>query len=359
MRFILISNTKIKYHIEFLRIIAILFVIFNHTGTKGFFLFSIREESPFYWIYLFISILCKIAVPIFYMISGALLLNIDETLKVLYKKRVLKFLATILFFSFIQYIYVTVKNHTSFSLLSFLGIVYSKNIAVAYWYLYSYLGLLVMLPFLRKMTRALNKNDYLYLIICQFVVVSVIPILQYLFTRGNYSLNSNIAMPILTSSIYYFILGYFLENILEETDYNYKRCMVLVFSSIIAIFISCFMTYYRAQITGICTEKDSQLFHSVLINIPTFTVYYCTKYFFIKTNIKDITKKIIVYFGSFTFGIMLFENILRSILEFIFYRLRSHLGDILSCGIYVMAVFLGGAIITLILKLIPGIKKLI
>lgn len=350
---------KTKYHIELLRIIAILFVIFNHTGTNGFFLFSIRTESPFYWLYLFLSILCKIAVPIFYMISGALLLKTEETITKLYKKRIFRFLIAIFIFSLLQYAYTVFKNHMDFSIFYFLGIVYSKNIAPAYWYLYNFLGLLIMLPFLRKIAHVMNKNDYMYLFVCQFIIVGVIPILQFLFTRGSYSLNGNISVPIITSSIFYFLSGHFFENILNDEDYNLNRCVILIFCSIIAIFISCFMTYYKAQVTGICIEKESQSFHNVLINIPTFTAYYCAKYFFIKNNLNETIKRIILYLGGFVFGVMLLENILRYELILVFNFLSQYLGSIFSCLVYVIAVFLCGSIITFALKLIPGIRKII
>ena len=63
-------------HIEVLRVIAAFLVIFNHTGSLGFTLFQRYESSTFlYWLYLFFSVLCKIGVPLFFMISGALLLR--------------------------------------------------------------------------------------------------------------------------------------------------------------------------------------------------------------------------------------------------------------------------------------------
>lgn len=359
MKIILRGPKKTKYHIELLRIMAILFVIFNHTGTNGFFLFSVRAESPFYWLYLSLSILCKIAVPIFYMISGALLLQTEETIAILFKKRIFRVLAVIFIFSLLQYTYMIFTNHMEFNVFDFLGIIYSNNIAPAYWYLYSYLGLLIMLPFLRKIAHAMNKNDYMYIFICQFIIVGVMPILQYLFTRGDYNLNGNISVPIITSGIFYFLSGHFFENMLNEEAYNLKRCVILIFSSILVIFISCLMTYYKAQVTGICIEKESQLFHNVLISVPTFTAYYCSKYFFIKVNVKDSVKKIILYFGSLTFGIMLLENILRDELIFVFNFLSPYLGSLLSCCIFVTTVFLCGTIVTSALKLMPGIKKII
>lgn len=59
------SNRNYLY-IEILRIIACFFVIFNHTYTKGFMLFSTRQiGSLSYWIYMFISVFCKVSVPLF------------------------------------------------------------------------------------------------------------------------------------------------------------------------------------------------------------------------------------------------------------------------------------------------------
>ena len=56
-----------RLDIELIRIIAVFFVIFNHTGTMGYFLFASYEpRSIQYWIYLFISVFCKISVPLFF-----------------------------------------------------------------------------------------------------------------------------------------------------------------------------------------------------------------------------------------------------------------------------------------------------
>lgn len=95
-----LSKNNRKIYMDVLRIVAAFFVIFNHTGDKGFFLFSVTDNPFEYWLYLFLSILCKIAVPLFFMISGALLLSKNEPLYKLYYKRVLKYIVIILVFSF-------------------------------------------------------------------------------------------------------------------------------------------------------------------------------------------------------------------------------------------------------------------
>ena len=65
--------------IELMRILAAFFVIFNHTGTTAFFLFPFYDvHTVSYWGCLFLSVFCKFSVPLFFMISGALLLDREE-----------------------------------------------------------------------------------------------------------------------------------------------------------------------------------------------------------------------------------------------------------------------------------------
>lgn len=89
-----------KIYIECMRIIAIFFVIFNHMLEKGFFLFSMYpQKSVQYWFYMMIAVFCKFSVPLFFAISGALLIGKEESIKELYKKRVLKMVIVLVLFS--------------------------------------------------------------------------------------------------------------------------------------------------------------------------------------------------------------------------------------------------------------------
>ena len=76
-----------RLYLEIMRIIATFFVIFNHTENKGYFLFaSYDPQSVRFWLYMFLSIFCKYSVFLFFMISGCLLLNKDESIRYLWKK---------------------------------------------------------------------------------------------------------------------------------------------------------------------------------------------------------------------------------------------------------------------------------
>lgn len=63
------KETQRLVHLDILRILSIYLVAFNHTSNRGYMLFAERAESVLYFPYMAFSVLCKIAVPIFFMIS--------------------------------------------------------------------------------------------------------------------------------------------------------------------------------------------------------------------------------------------------------------------------------------------------
>ena len=85
-------------HIEFLRFLCIWLVMFTHSATEGFSIFIHRPESLFYPFYLAVPFWVKTAVPIFFMISGALLLGREEPISTIFKKRIWRFLQVIFVF---------------------------------------------------------------------------------------------------------------------------------------------------------------------------------------------------------------------------------------------------------------------
>ena len=75
---------KKKYYLEAIRIAAILMVMYNHSA--AFMSFSVQSGVE-YAISFFLSMICKGAVPLFFMVSGALLLGKTESGKDLFQKR--------------------------------------------------------------------------------------------------------------------------------------------------------------------------------------------------------------------------------------------------------------------------------
>lgn len=92
-----------KLYLDLIRAVSIFLVIFNHTGIKGFMLYSVATQSPLYPFYMFLSVACKPAVPLFWMVSGALLLPKEESIGRVYRHRVLRMVIVLVLFSAIYY----------------------------------------------------------------------------------------------------------------------------------------------------------------------------------------------------------------------------------------------------------------
>lgn len=343
-------------HIEFMRIIAIYLVLFNHTGKRGYALFTATKEGPMYWIYLFISILDRIAVPLFFMISGALLLGKEEKIQDIYRKRILKFIIILIVSSFLYNIYYWYFKDVQVSFTQALVNIYSKNTSVALWYLYSYISFLVMLPLLRKLANAMNDKEYIYLFVCQVVIVGVIPIVQYLLSRGTVSLNPKFSATLFTQwNIFYVLMGYYIEKKLDKKYFTKRNVYIGLIVSFIAISISCFMAHYNIYVTGV-DKESSFIFHNSLISIPTIAVYFSSKYVFEKIKLSPRAVNLICFLGGTTFGIYLIEEMLREKTLFIYNYLKPIIHTLPATIIWISAACILGAIIVAIFKRIPIIK---
>ena len=89
-----------KTYIECLRIIAIILVIYNHTRELGFTLYQYTSDACSYYLSVLMIPVCKTAVPIFLMISGATLLGKEEDYRYLFSRRIVRDVGIILFWKY-------------------------------------------------------------------------------------------------------------------------------------------------------------------------------------------------------------------------------------------------------------------
>lgn len=348
---------KRKLHLEALRIIAIYFVILTHTGNRGFTYFTTLKPSVGYFFAICIPLLCNICVPLFYMISGATMLGKDESPAQIWRRRIPKYLAVLILATLTMYLYYGLKNEKALSVGDFLLTLYSKNVIAPYWYLYSYLGFLILLPFLRKMIRNLSDREFGYLFLLHLVFSGLIPMGQYWLSGGQVYLNGSLNISILTMTIVIFpAAGYWLEH---RQNLSWKKIGLLWIATVLAMAAAVFMTHYKIRITGQIKESQVGTFYKCLCLIPSVTVYATAKKLFDTRAVPGWLEKVILSIGGCTFGIYLMEQILRergyAVQEF----LAAGLTEVPATLLYVGLVLGAGYVITWLLKRIPGINKLI
>ena len=272
------ASSKRKIYLDFLKIIAIYLVLFNHTKQNGWALFTVSVDSALYPFYLFIAVLTKINVPIFFMCTGAVLLHKNEPYKILFRKRVIRIVIVLIVGSFILYLYNNLRwNHEPMNILTFSKTLYTSNIRPHLWFLYAYLAFVLMLPFLRRMAQSMKGRDFVWLTIAYGIYRSLF-LIEFLLFKGSALHNSEFYLFINLSYIYYPLMGYYIENRLNTNNLKLNLFLIMTALSIIAISVSCFATHYRCSLLN--EWQESQPFVETFIFIPTITAFYGTKLWF-------------------------------------------------------------------------------
>lgn len=352
-------------YIELLRILAVFLVVFIHTRSDGFFLFAQYPPASLqYWLYLFVSISVQVAVPIFLAVSGAVLLHRpSEPLRVLWRSRIMKMLAILIVFSLAYHIEEIICYGGTFSMLGFLGRVYSSTAKYHLWFLYLYIGFLIALPILRTLAQRLTPQFFYYIFALDLILNGLLPMAEFILYPESAPLNSNIKVFLLRSPvILYPLLGYFLRH---RIRYESLRRIVprLWVACLLSILISCYMTHYRGIVMGSLSEESSQMFHNSFGLLKCAAVFATMRLLFERKRLSQTTTGIIHSLGRCTFGIYLLHAFFMG--QYLFIPMHRHLNSalglhpLLSTTLTCLTIFLLSYLITLILSQIPLLKKIV
>lgn len=346
--------TSKKIYLETLRIISILCVIFNHTWTSGYLLFTQKLHSPLYPFYILVALLCKVAIPIFLMISGSLLLEKQDSIRTLFKKRISRIVLALLASSVLYY---AVFQYPNYSSTEFLRKMYSSEIVPSQWYLYAYLGILLILPFLQRMVPHLKPIHFYYLMALHLLVLGILPIVQY-FIDPSLTLHRYLQMPLATPlTVFYFLFGYFVDR--QEKLLEKKALAFIGGLAAVSLIINTLVIMKHVDMVGVSNLNEVQRFQNVLFLFPTIFTFLIVKKFHLVVSLPDTVKKGLTYLGSLTFGIYLIERILWVHTKVVFWKLNTVLPTLLACFAWVFAAFLVGVVIIGLLKKVPGLNKII
>lgn len=201
-----------KRYIDYLRVISMLAVVMIHICTTA--MTDFNDGIGTYKGALFVSVtnLLHFAVPVFFMISGALLLNPKKemTLGKLLKKYILKYACVILIFcwafALIEIVFDKHDIQLAYFLQSFLNMLQGKTWAHM-WYMYALLGVMMILPILRWTAKKAEGRDIIYLIVVFGIFLSILPFLEKIV-----DFNIGIQFPIISVYLFHMLLGYWIDT---------------------------------------------------------------------------------------------------------------------------------------------------
>lgn len=306
---------KKKYvYLEALRVAAILLVVFNHTGTNGYLYFTTAGGHAGPWaFYASASVLCKVAVPLFLMVSGAVLLGKDEPISAIWKKRVPRILALALVWSAVQYVLICAgfyegRSIDEPSIVNFFTMFYHAPMISPYWYLYIYLAFLAILPFLRMIAARATWRHYVYLFLMQVAFQTVTSVLAL---TDDLTASPDWTLPFLANIVLYPLLGYGLHTRLVAGRVTGRQLLAGVAASAAAVAVSCWFVVMDQQRSG---NLRSEAYVNVLVVVPTVTLFAAFGLLFHRFGLSPRLRAVLMTLGSCTFGVYLLEEILRQFL---------------------------------------------
>jgi surface polysaccharide O-acyltransferase-like enzyme len=239
----------------------------------------------------------RVAVPLFFMLSGMLLLAKDEPFAVFFRKRALKVIFPFFVWSLVYYYWYNYSASTGGNLSFFLlGIVKTlKSPRSAHlWFFYSLIGLYIATPILRVFIARAGRSDLLYFCGAWLLVGPVFAILQEQF-----SILINFDYPFLMGYIGYFVLGFFLNGI------PVTRRVILISASVIVVsFIITFVAIY----IGMQSPKYDKFYEQYLsLNVILMAASAFMLLKFLDHRIPFSLNKWLIPLSGAAYGIYLFH----------------------------------------------------
>ncbi len=280
-------NYQTNYGIFFLRILATFSVIIIHIS--GPIVVKFGKISNFEWnVANFYDSISRYAVPIFFMISGSLLLSRTFEIKDFLKNRLGKIIPPFLFWSLFYSLFNRyILNYESFEITKVVKDVFYGS-EYHLWFVFTLIGLYLITPIFQKWIQIGKENDIKYFLIIWIITLFItIPGVVIYFPKIN--------LTYFSGFLGYFVLGFYLINYLKIAKWI---SYLLIF---IGVVITFFGTYYFTNKNMVFYDYFYEYLsiNALLVAVGVFSLFNRIK------NVNQKIKPILLKISDCCFGIYL------------------------------------------------------
>lgn len=245
------SNKKRVFYFDVLRAVAILCVILCHTTRiySPYTFDTIKHAIP-----PLINVIGLVGVPLFFMLSGALLLNRDYDLKDFFKKRFTRILYPAIFWIIITSLLV----YPFYNFDEVVKIVMGDNRYT--WFVWVMIGIYLIIPVLNSFVKEYGMKGVRY-----FLLVWAVTIVLNTFNKFPFG---RLELSYFAGYIGFVVLGYYLANTrFKMSDFSQIIIGVLLF--VIFTIADMYTRYYHIHI--------STNYNSILVALAAIGVFIMFK----------------------------------------------------------------------------------
>lgn len=349
-------------YLDLCRILAIFFVVFGHVVASQWHIDPIGSAN---WTILntYASIF-RFCIPLFFLISGALLLAPDReiSLKKLYGNNILRFIICILFWGSVYYLYVIYRwAPEDFTWKLFITQILGGH-PYQHWFLFEIIGLYMILPILKLITKNREACKYFLLLWGFFQIAATsLRLTENLFFQTDsaawhwinellhFADNTTPGMVMGYSG--YMVLGYYLH----ETPPKPRNRHIIQVLGIAGAAVTAIANYAICVRDGVRLETFSNNF-SAAVGIAAVAVFITFRALFPTTTQKP--NKRLTTLSEYSFGVYLAHDFIL-----VFLREQGFTAGlftrVLSPFVVALAIYGLSLLVVFIIKRIPILKKYI
>lgn len=359
-----------------IRVLACILVIVSHIVGQFFVTPPFAPgNSTFAWGSLY-TVLVRISIPLFFMISGSLLLPVAESTGTFLKKRFLRVLAPFFVWSILYTVfpwcYETLTGDsfkTIFPLsratadlpslwVNLALIPFKFNVGIHLWYVYVLMGLYLFAPIISPWIEKAGKKEFLYFL-SLWGITLFFPYIQLAYPSflGKCPWNEYGTLHSFSGYLGYMILGCFLRKYYSRPSFG--RTALWATPCLIASF---FFTLYFYRLSTMEAQASSGIYinfasiNVALMAVCVFTLFQANPEFPAQGKWRTALSD----FSRMSFGIYLVHFFLVGSIYHLF--LKWHWLDIptaVSIPLLTIATCLASYLVIKLLSLLPGSKYLI
>lgn len=335
------------FYIDLLRVVSAFNVVLLHATA-----YKIYEVTGYEWNeFVVLNSFTRFAVPVFFMVSGAVGVRENFSLSDLVR-RIARISLPLIFWSVMCYIYVNVYSGGMFDVVEMTkAIIFDKSM-YHLWFLYSLLSVVILLPFLRRalLNMALDEWRYFMYLICTVIF------LRTLLIMFGFSLPTSFAF--LPTCVIYYCLGYYFS----KNDIVLKNLTIGVLG-ITSFAVTAALTIYYSRVNTALTE-----FYLCMESINVF-IFSLSFFVFIKRNCERyrymcdsfIIRRGVEFLSSGTFGCYLIHVV---VLDKVYLQLFNHdyyisSYPILASIVVAIIAFCISCILGAVLSRLPYCRKIV
>ncbi len=305
------ATERIQY-LDALRVLAMLAVVFLHSSTATL---GVGDGSAVWHFSNVITSLFNARVPLFFMVSGALLLDSPRTLSIAYtlKKRVLRLLVPLLVWSILYLAYQPIADWVVGGSPDWAGAIdklktlLGRPAIVPLWFMYAMICVYILSPLLKGLVDSLSRNLAIFMMALWVVFSCLLPTVAALvpdYLSSSFTLMPNYDFNFIAGYLGYFLAGYYLMKTKKSVPKKWLILAICINAAVIAL-----GTWWKTDVLGFYSDifKRHTYVFTVIMACSLFLLF---KELMRERRLGRVASRVIGFLTPLTFGVYLAHSLM-------------------------------------------------